>query len=89
MQNNHLLKPRWYLNKDNILIHSDSTQHDHTLKSGKVYSDKNGNLFLDVPKKTQIIHTIDHKPINLSIGKYKLIRQIEYLMKDMVRVVVD
>ena len=77
------------LKKDNILVHSDSTKHDHTLKSGKVYQDKKGNLFLDVSKKTQIIHTMDHKPINLPKGKYQLVRQVEYLMKDMVKVVID
>jgi hypothetical protein len=77
------------LKKDNILVHSDSTQHNHTLKSGEVYQDKKENLFLDVPIKTQIVHTMDHKPINLPKGKYQLVRQVEYLMKDMVQVVID
>lgn len=74
---------------NNILVHSDSTMHDHTLKTGKVYVDKIGDLFLDAPTDTQIVHTEDHKPINLPKGKYKIIRQKEYVMENMVKVVVD
>ena len=75
--------------KNNILVHSDSTQHDHSLKSGTVYEDKEGNLFMDVPKETQVVHTFDHDPLNLPKGKYKLLRQREYVMKDMTRAVID
>ena len=75
--------------KDNVLVHSDSTQHDHTLKTGVVYVNKAGDLFLDVPRKTQVVHTFDHNPIDIPKGKYKLIRQKEYLSKDMVRLVID
>src|SRR5258708_39077285 len=74
--------------KDNVLVHSDSTMHDHSLKAGTVYVDKNGELFLDVPKNTQVIHTFDHQPINIPKGKYLMIRQREYLMKDITRVVI-
>ena len=75
--------------KDNVLVHSDSTMHDHTLKGGTVYVDKTGDLFLDVPKATQIVHTEDHLPVDLPKGVYKVVRQKEYLMENMTRVVVD
>lgn len=74
---------------NNVIVHSDSTLHDHTLKSGTVYVDRNGELYLDVPRKTQIVHTEDHNPVDLPRGVYKVIRQREYLAKDMTRVVVD
>lgn len=83
------LPKRLKLKKDNVLVHSDSTMHDHTLKSGKVYLDKNGNMFLEVPRATQIVHTMDHKPINISKGVYKLIRQREYVMENMTALVID
>lgn len=75
--------------KDNVLVHSDSTMHDHTLVKGTVYVDKNGKMFADVPKKTQIVHTMDHDPIDIPKGVYEIRRQTEHLMGDMVRVVVD
>lgn len=75
--------------KDNVLVHSDSTQHDHTLVKGTVYVDKNGNLFAEVPVKTQIVHTADHKPIDLPKGVYEIRRQKEYVMGDMTKIVID
>lgn len=75
--------------KDNILVHSDSTQHNHTLVKGTVYQDKKGKLYADVPSKTQIVHTMDHDPVNLPKGVYEIRRQQEHLMGDMVKVVVD
>lgn len=75
--------------KDNVLVHSDSTLHDHTLKKGIVYVDKNGKLFADVPSKTQIIHTADHNPVDIPKGLYEIRRQVEHSMGDMVKVVVD
>ena len=75
--------------KDNVLVHSDSTQHDHTLVKGTVYVDKDGKLYADVPSKTQIVHTVDHKPIDLAKGIYEIRRQREYLMGDMTKIVVD
>ncbi len=74
---------------NNVLVHSDATMHDHTLKSGTVYIAKSGDLYLEVPRKTQIVHTEDHEPVDLPKGFYKIIRQREYLMKDMTTVVVD
>lgn len=73
----------------NVLVHSDSTQHDHTLVKGIVYVDREGKMFADVPFETQIVHTADHKPINISAGKYEIRRQVQYSMGDMVEVVID
>lgn len=75
--------------KDNVLVHSDSTMHDHTLVKGTVYTDKNGKMYADVPRKTQIVHTEDHGPIDIPKGIYEIRRQTEHLIGDMVQVVVD
>lgn len=74
---------------DNVLVHSDSTMHDHTLVKGTVYVDKEGKLFADVPSDTQIVHTEDHDPVDLPKGFYEIRRQVEYGSGDMVKVVVD
>jgi len=73
----------------NILVHSDSTMHDHTLKKGTVFVDREGKLFADVPEKTQIVHTADHSPIDIPKGFYEIRRQVQHSMGDMVQVVVD
>lgn len=74
---------------NNVLVHSDSTMHDHTLKNGTVYVDKDGKMYADVPRKTQIVHTEDHLPVDLPKGLYEIRRQVEHSMGDMVKVVVD
>lgn len=74
---------------NNILVHSDSTMHDHTLVKGTVYVDKEGRLYADVPEDTQIVHTMDHEPVEVPKGIYEIRRQQEHLMGDMVKVVVD
>ena len=75
--------------KDNVLVHSDSTLHDHTLVKGTVYVGKDGKMFADVPQKTQIVHTADHDPVDIPKGVYEIRRQVQHVMGDMVAVVVD
>lgn len=73
----------------NVLVHSDSTMHDHILQKGTVYVDKEGKMYADVPSKTQIVHTADHDPIDIPKGIYEIRRQIQHTMGDMTAVVVD
>lgn len=79
--------------KDNVIAMGDSTNLAHRLIKGKVLIDKEENIYLDVPTKTQIIHDHGkgrgHKSIPLSKGKYKIIRQRETTMGDMTRIVQD
>lgn len=75
--------------KDNVLVHSDSTMHDHTLVKGTVYVDEKGKLYADVPRKTQIVHTMDHDPIDIPKGFYEIRRQVQYDKEDMVKIVID
>jgi hypothetical protein len=75
--------------KDNVLVHSDSTLHDHILVKGTVYVDKDGKMFIDVPTKTQIVHTADHDPIDIPKGVYEIRRQVQHTIGDMIQVVVD
>lgn len=74
---------------NNILVHSDSTQHDHTLLKGTVYVDKEGTLFAEVPEDTQIVHTMDHNPISMPKGFYEIRRQTQTTIGDMTELVVD
>jgi len=71
-----------------IILRGEVTGHSHRLVGGDVFSDKNGIMYLSVLKNGHIVHE-EHKTINLSRGKYAVIRQREYQSKDMVRVVVD
>lgn len=74
---------------NNVLVHSDSTMHDHTLVNGTVFMDKDGKLFADVPSDTQIVHTMDHDPVGVPKGVYEIRRQVQHSMGDMVEVVRD
>lgn len=74
---------------NNVLVHSDSTMHDHTLVKGTVYVDKEGKLFADVPIDTQIVHTEDHGPVEVKKGLYEIRRQVQHTMGDMTQVVRD
>lgn len=73
--------------KTNVILYGEATNHSHRLLSGTIYDGKDG-IYLDIFKKTKIVHD-EHGPIDLPKGKYKVSRQVEYVMKDMTRVVVD
>jgi len=70
-----------------IVLEGEATGHHHRLQGGSVLA-KDGLMFLDVSDKALLVHE-EHKPIALTKGKYAVIRQREYMSKDMVRVVVD
>ena len=74
--------------RDKILVHSDSTQHDHTLVKGTVYT-RGEKIYINVPQDTQIVHTEDHGPVNVPKGVYEVRRQVQHTIGDMVEVVVD
>jgi hypothetical protein len=71
-----------------IVLRGEVTGHAHRLVDGDVFSDKNGLLYLAVANIGQLVHE-EHKPIKLSKGLYKIVRQREYTNKDAVRLVVD
>ncbi len=72
-----------------VLVHSDSTLHDHTLVKGTVLINKKGDMYADVPEDTQIVHTADHDPVDVPKGLYEIRRQRQHTMGDMTEVVVD
>ena len=74
--------------KTNVILYGEATNHSHRLVDGSVFDGKDGAIYLQLLKKTQIVHD-EHGPIDLPKGVYKVFRQVEYVMKDMVRVVVD
>ena len=73
---------------DGVIVRGEATGHAHRLIGGSVIKDKNGNLYLDIKTKGEIIHE-EHKPIQLSKGKWAVIRQREYTNADAVRIVRD
>lgn len=74
--------------KNLILVYGEATGHKHQLKSGQVFTDDKGLMFLKLSKVTELIHE-EHATIDLPKGNYVVIRQREYQSKDMVRLVVD
>jgi hypothetical protein len=76
------------LQSSSVLVYGESTGHAHRIEKGSVYKTKSGDMFLDVKRKTRIVHE-EHKPIELPAGKYAVIRQREYVNADMVKIVVD
>lgn len=76
-----------------VIAMGDSTNLAHRLASGKILVNKKGDMFLEVKRKTQVVHEHGkghgHRPIDLSKGFYKVIRQREITSGDMTRIVVD
>ena len=75
------------LKKDTVLVYGESTGHSHRLQGGKVYT-KGDEMYIVCNDGDKIVHE-EHETINLAKGRYAVIRQKEYLTKDMSKVVVD
>jgi hypothetical protein len=60
-----------------VIAQGEVTGHSHCLLEGRVLEDRQGALFLEVMRPTQIIHQ-QHHPIELPGGCYRVIRQREY-----------
>lgn len=75
--------------KNLIVLYGESTGHSHYLKSGSVYDGKNNTIYLELPRKSQLLHDSDHGPIDLPKGFYEVRRQVETTMGDMTRMVQD
>lgn len=74
--------------ENRIILWGEATGHKHQLTTGSVFDGKDGAIYLELLKGGKIVHD-EHNPISLKKGKYAVIRQREYLMKDMTRLVVD
>lgn len=72
---------------DNVVLRGEVTGHAHRLQSGELWG-KNGAMFMNIPISAFLVHE-EHKPIKLPKGKFAVIRQREYLTKDMTKVVAD
>lgn len=75
--------------KNTVVLYGAQTGHSHYLKSGSVYDGRNDTIYLELPRKSQLLHDSDHNPIELPKGFYEVKRQREYLNKDAVRLVID
>jgi len=71
-----------------VILEGESTGHKHRIVGGELFKDNSGEMFLNVSSKAQIVHE-EHNTLTLKKGSYAVIRQKEYLMKDMVRTVID
>jgi hypothetical protein len=70
-----------------ILAEGETTGHAHAICEKEVESfvDTNGNLYLAVKKETEVVHE-EHSTVTLSIGYYKVTRQVEYSPEEIRRV---
>lgn len=75
--------------KNTTILYGSQTGHSHFLKSGTVLEDKKGNIYLNVPRKSQVLHDSDHTPIEIPKGTYIITRQKEHLFGDLIRLVID
>ena len=73
--------------KDGVILRGIATGHAHTVKDGTVWKTKD-TFYVKVLRKARLVHN-EHKTIELPKGNYIVIRQKEYLSKDMSKVVVD
>jgi hypothetical protein len=63
--------------EDNILAAGEVTGHHHRL-SGGVVLEKGPDMFFEVEREARLTHE-EHGPITFTPGKYKVIRQVEYV----------
>lgn len=65
--------------KDGILLEGETTGHAHRIKGGVVFESffEEYGMYVDVPLRAELVHE-EHGDIELSAGRYKVIRQTEY-----------
>lgn len=73
--------------KTNVVVYGESTGHSHQLVGGDIFR-KDDVMYLVLEKGGKLVHQ-EHETITLESGIYPVIRQREYLSKDMTKVVVD
>jgi len=71
-----------------VILYGEATGHKHQLTTGKIFDGKDGAIYLSLSKAGKIIHE-EHNTVTLAKGKYAVIRQREYIMADMTRLVID
>lgn len=71
-----------------VILEGEVTGHKHRITKGKLFLDKNGAMFLAIPKFGVVVHE-EHNPIKLGKGFYAVIRQREYTSENMTRLVID
>lgn len=73
------------LQADNVIVRGEATGHAHRLMEGHVLQDAQGNLYLEVPAVTLVVHQ-EHHSLSLERGVYKVTRQREYTPEGIRRV---
>jgi len=63
-----------------VLAHGEMTGHAHAITSrdATLWEDKRGARFLRLDGPCSLLHE-EHDPIELPAGRYKVIRQVEYV----------
>jgi len=73
-----------------VLADGEVTGHLHQLSTGTLYADNNDTMFFKVPKeKTAILTHPEHNPLTFTDGLFKVIKQREYIERDLFRRVRD
>ena len=69
--------------KSNIIKLGSASGHAHTLSGGKLYQDKNNNMFIVAGKDTSAEHD-EHKSIALPVGKYRVdvVKEFDHFLEE-------
>jgi len=83
--------PNEIFEKDKVLALGEVTGHSHRFENNQVqvFADSQGQQFVDVKKKSKLIHE-EHKHLDIPKGVYKVVIQREYdILSDNIRQVLD
>lgn len=64
--------------KSRLIVEGEVTGHQHRLVTGRVLSNAQGALFLEILQATQVVHQ-EHHPLHLPSGFYQVTCQREYV----------
>jgi len=59
------------------IAEGETTSHKHVIDIGDLFETKNGELYLDVKKLTEVSHE-EHKTVAIPKGKYRVIIKRQY-----------
>ena len=60
-----------------VIFAGETTGHAHRLQAGTILSTPDGQVWLEVPVPTEVVHE-EHGPIPLEAGVWMVVRQREY-----------
>jgi hypothetical protein len=69
--------------KSGVILHSDTTGHNHKVKNGKLYTDKQKQMWIVVSKRATLTHE-EHNDLFLPKGIYKveIVREYDHMLEE-------